>query len=99
MIDWSQMITPAASAEADLAARRATMSCSRMQGILTLGEARWAAVMAYYETSATWAERVIIDSAGDWSRNSENIAFFGYLLNMSDAEMDALFDQAATIAV
>lgn len=98
MIDWDSVITAKARAAAELQARRATMRCSRMQGILVLGEARWAAVMAYYET-ATWAERIIIDSADDWLRTSENIAFFGYLLNLSDAEMDAMFEAAAGVTV
>ena len=36
--------------------KRASMKCTRMQGILALGEARWGIVLAYRET-ATWAER------------------------------------------
>jgi hypothetical protein len=82
---------------ASVAERRARMVCSRMQGILALGEDRWAQVLAYRNT-ATWAEKVIIDDAGQWSRTSENIAFFAYLLNLSDAEVDQLFRDAAAIA-
>jgi len=37
--------------------------------------------MAYHDT-ATWAERVVIDSASDWQRLSQNIQFFAYLLDL-----------------
>ncbi|MDT8856419.1 hypothetical protein RNZ50_15605 [Paracoccaceae bacterium Fryx2] len=96
-IDLSQLITVETRATAALAARRAAMRCSRMQGILALGEARWAEVLAYRAT-APWPERIIIDSAGDWLRESQNIAFFGWLLDLSDAEVDDLFETAAGIA-
>lgn len=79
-----------------LAAWRATASCTRMQGILALGEARWAMVLEYRNT-ATWAEQVVIDDAGNWHRASQNIAFFGYLLGLSDLEIDNLFLVAAEI--
>ncbi|MDT8856479.1 hypothetical protein RNZ50_15905 [Paracoccaceae bacterium Fryx2] len=81
----------------DLTARRAGMVCSRMQGILALGETRWAKVLAYRAT-ATWPERVIIDSAGDWLRESQNVAFFACLVGFSDTEVDDLFETAAGIA-
>jgi len=79
-----------------LAADRAAMVISPLQGILTLGETEWGKVLAYRET-ATWAEKVVIDNAGDWKRTSENIAFFGYLLNYTDEQMDALFIAAAQV--
>jgi len=78
-----------------LAEERALMVCSPMQGILTLGPIEWGKILSYRET-ATWAERVIIDSAQDWKRTSQNIAFFGYLLNYTDEQMDDLF-RAATL--
>jgi hypothetical protein len=77
-----------------LARRRQGMSCSKMQGILTLGEAAWGEVQTYRET-ASWAEQMVIDSAQDWNRTSENIAFFGYLLSYTDAQMDTMFTAAA----
>jgi hypothetical protein len=83
-------------AVAELQAQRAGMSCTRMQGILALGPVRWAAVMTYHDT-ATWAEQVIIDSASDWQRLSQNIQFFAYLLNLSATEVDDLFITAAGI--
>ena len=69
---------------------------SKMQGILALGKARWDQVLAYRET-ATWGEKVVIDSAGNWERDSQNIAFFQYLIGLTDAETDALFIAAAQI--
>ena len=79
-----------------LALWRATAQCSRMQGILALGEDRWAVVLEYSAT-ATWAEQVVIDDASDWRRTSETIAFFGWLLNLTELEIDALFAAAAAI--
>ena len=69
---------------------------SKMQGILALGKARWGQVLAYRET-ATWGEQIVIDSAGNWARDSQNIAFFQYLIGLTDAETDALFIAAAQI--
>lgn len=82
--------------EKRLMAERAAMVCSPLQGILTLGETEWGKVLAYRET-ASWAEKVIIDSAQDWQRLSENIAFFGYLLDYSDEQMDDLFRAARLV--
>jgi hypothetical protein len=78
------------------AQRREGMSCSKMQGILTLGETAWGEVLTYRGT-ASWAEQMVIDSAQDWNRTSENIAFFGYLLSYTDAQMDAMFIAAAQV--
>jgi hypothetical protein len=79
-----------------LAKERDGMSCSKMQGILVLGEAAWGDVLAYRET-ATWAEQTVIDSAHNWQRTSENIAFFGYLLGYTDVQMDDMFTAAALV--
>jgi hypothetical protein len=76
--------------------KRQGMSCSKMQGILTLGQTAWGEVQTYRET-ASWAEQMVIDSAQDWNRTSENIAFFGYLLNYTDAQMDTMFTAAALV--
>lgn len=96
MIRWDDVITAEALAARELEAWRETATCSQMQGILALGPERWAQVMAYRDT-ATWAEQIIIDSAGDWRRNSQNIAFFAYLLDLSDTEVDDLFRTAQGI--
>jgi hypothetical protein len=79
-----------------LAQSRAAMVISPLQGILTLGETEWGKVLEYRET-ATWAEKIIIDTADDWVRTSQNIAFFGYLLGYTDEQMDALFIAAAQV--
>jgi hypothetical protein len=81
----------------DPAKARATMpTISPMQSILTLGESEWDKILAYRET-ATWQERIVIDNAADWFRTSENIAFFGHLLDYTDEEMDAMFIAAAKV--
>ena len=71
---------------------------SKMQGILALGETRWNSVLQYRET-ATWSEKVVIDSAADWYRNSQNIAYFMYLLGLDGEETDDLFILASSITV
>jgi hypothetical protein len=76
---------------------RAGLSCTKMQGVLTLGEANWSKVMAFYTTDATWVQKAIIDSAANWERISENIAFFGYLIGFSDEQMDTMFAAAALV--
>lgn len=81
----------------DLTAWRATAKCSPMQGKLALGQVGWAKIEAYRDTEATWAQRVVIDSAQEWRRNSQDIQFFGYLLGYDDAQMDALFIAAMQI--
>lgn len=95
-VDFTRAQTAEQRAAQALAQEREGMTCSRMQGVLALGADRWAAVLAYRAT-ATWAEQVVIDSAGDWRRNSQNIAFFAYLLNLSDAQVDDLFRTAREI--
>jgi hypothetical protein len=81
---------------ATLAAERAAMACTPMQGILALGEANWNTILAYRDT-APWQEKVIVDSAQTWVRNSQNIAFFQYLLQFTDEQVDVLFRAAALI--
>jgi len=80
-----------------LADERATMVCTPMQGILTLGELEWAKVIEYRDTTATWQEKIIIDSALDWKRNSQNIAFFQFLLGYTDEQVDDLFRTAMAV--
>jgi hypothetical protein len=87
---------PPTALEPTIEELRAAMVVSPLQGILTLGETEWGKVLAYRET-ASWAEKVVIDSAQDWQRNSQNIAFFGYLLGYTPEQMDALFIAAAQV--
>jgi len=81
---------------ATLTQERTTMACTPMQGILALGEANWGTILAYRDT-APWQEKVIIDSAQIWVRNSQNIAFFQYLLGFTDTQVDDLFRAAMLI--
>jgi hypothetical protein len=93
---WTVRTRTADELAEKLTNEREAMSCSKMQGILTLGETAWGEVLTYRET-ASWAEQMVIDSAQDWNRTSQNIAFFGYLLNYTDAQMDAMFIAAALV--
>ena len=88
----AQVLGPVAT----LAVERATMDCTPMQGILALGEANWNTILTYRET-ASWQEKIIIDSAQTWVRNSQNIAFFQYLLGFTDTQVDDLFCAAMLI--
>ena len=104
-------VAPPLPTEAErLARQRAGMACTKMQGILTLGETKWGEVLAYRNQefveatstepevpATTWPEKMIIDSAQSWDRTSENIAFFGQLLKYDDLQMDALFIAAADV--
>ena len=76
---------------------RAGMSCSKMQGVLTLGEANWSKVMDFYTADATWVQKAIIDSAANWRRTSDDLKFIGYLIGFDDAQMDAMFTAAADV--
>jgi hypothetical protein len=73
---------------------RAKMSCTKMQGVLTLGEANWSKVMNFYTTDATWVQKAIIDSAANWRRTSDDLKFIGYLIGFDANQMDALFAAA-----
>lgn len=75
---------------------RAAMTCSRMQGILALGEARWGVVLEYRAT-ATFGEVTVIDEAGKWDRNSKTIQFFGWMMNLDPTDIDAMFLAAAEL--
>jgi len=79
-----------------LAAEREGMSCTPLQGKLAIGETLWTDVVAYSAT-APWAQQMVIDSANTWHRNSEDIQFIGYLLGVTDEQMDNLFRFAATL--
>lgn len=92
-----QMAALQPTPEQQLATWRASAKCSRMQGKLTLGPDAWAKVQEYRDTHATWAERVVIDDAKDWERNSQDIQFFGHLLDYNDEQMDEMFRAAMLV--
>ncbi len=100
MIDWTRMISRREQASADLAARRATMVCSRLQGRLTLGPSVCAVLDAMAADPATpWAMRETIANARDWHRLSQTIDEMGWLLNFTDEAMDGMFEQAMRVEV
>jgi len=83
-----------------LAAERATMVCSRLQGRLVLGEATCNALDAIAADGLTpWAMRQTINNAIEWRRTSQAMTELGYLLGYTDAQMDDLFRLAMTVDV
>jgi hypothetical protein len=83
-----------------LAAERAAMSCSRLQGRLVLGEATCTALDAIANDDLTpWAMRQTINNAIEWRRTSQAMTELGYLLGYTDAQMDDLFRLAMTVDV
>lgn len=92
MIIKIKPITP----EVALAEERASMACTPLQGKLAIGETLWAGVVTYSDTSP-WAQKMVIESASNWHRTSEDIQFIGYLLGVTDLEMDDLFRLAVTL--
>jgi hypothetical protein len=75
---------------------RAAMTCTPLQGKLALGETLWGKVVAYKDT-ATWSEQMVIDDSAMWRRTSQDIQFIGYLIGVTDLEMDDLFRLAVTL--
>lgn len=85
---------------AQLAAERAGMVCSRLQGRLVLGEATCAAIDAMAgDENTPWAMRQTILNAIEWRRTSQAMTELGYLLGYSDTQMDELFRVAMTVDV
>ena len=96
---WSNGYDIVEMSEAELALalvkERAAMSCPSVDGIITIGEASWDKALNYRdEESTTFAEKVLIDGATVWNRNSHNVEFIGYLIGYTDLEMDELFRKA-----
>lgn len=82
----------------ELAAWRAGMVVTRLQGRLVLGEATCTALDAIAADPETpWAMRQTIMHAETWRRTSQAMDELGYLLGYSDAQKDALFLAAAAI--
>ena len=91
--------TPPTEAET-LAAERAIMKCSRLQGRLVLGEATCDALDAIAVDDLTpWAMRQTIQNAIEWNRTSQAMTELGYLLGYPDTQMDDLFRLAMTVEV
>jgi hypothetical protein len=74
------------------------MVCTRRQGRLALGEAACAIIDAAADDPALpWAMRDAIKSATVWERTSPEIDELAWLLNLTPAEIDALFAKAMAI--
>jgi len=100
MIDWSRKVTPQAAAMAADAHDRATLTCSRLQGRLTLGPVTCATLDAIAADPDTkWAMRETILNAIEWRCNSQAMDELAYLLGYPDAQRLALFRVARTVAV
>lgn len=83
-----------------LAAERAGMVCSPLQGRLALGEAEWSRVEAMLaDPEAPWAMRQVITSASVWQRLSPMIDELAWLMGYDDEQVDGLFRVAMQIAV
>ena len=93
---WDTIDEVAPSFTPSIEQERAGMSCTPLQGKLAIGEDIWTEVVAYRDT-APWAQKMVIDSSDVWHRNSEDIQFLGYLLGVTDEQMDNLFRFAVTL--
>jgi len=94
---WVEVLPDPAEA---LAAERAAMKCSRLQGRLVLGEATCTALDVIAVDDLTpWAMRQTIQNAIEWSRMSQSMTELGYLLGYTDTQMDDLFRLAMTVDV
>lgn len=95
--EWVEVTPDPAEA---LAAERASMVCSRLQGRLVLGEATCDALDAIASDVETpWAMRQTINNAIEWRRTSQAMTELGYLLGCTDAQMDDLFRAAMVVEV
>lgn len=91
------MHVPPDPAEA-LAAERAAMLCSPLQGRLALGEADWSRVEALLADPETpWAMRQVITTASVWQRLSPMIDELTWLMGYNDEQVDDLFRAAMQI--
>lgn len=91
---------PEADPAEALAAERAGMRCSPLQGRLALGEAEWSRVEAMLADPETpWAMRQVIASASVWQRLSPMIDELSWLMGYDDEQVDGLFRAAMQIAV
>ena len=75
---------------------RATMSCTRLQAMLTLGEDQWNTVSTVL-ASQPWEVRARFNDADIWTRNNQLINMLGaQVLGLTDTQLDDLFRLAVT---
>lgn len=75
---------------------KSPLVCTALQGKLAMGEALWNRVLAARAT-ATWEQKMFIDSSSNWHRNSQDIQFIGSIIGVTDKELDKLFRLAAKL--
>lgn len=98
--DGFEWVVPLPAPAEALAAERAGMVCSRLQGRLVLGEKTCAAIDAMAADDRTpWAMRQTILNAIEWRRTSQAVTELGYMLGYTDTQMDDLFRVAMTVDV
>lgn len=98
-LDGAWVHVPPDPADA-LAAERAGLVCTPLQGKLALGEAEWTRVETFLASPETpWAMRQAILSASEWSRVSPMIDELSWLMGYDDEQVDSLFRAAAQITV
>ncbi len=99
-INYDLMIPAEVAQTTALAARRAMMVCSRLQGRLTAGAKVCAQLDATAADPATpWAMRETILNANEWRRTSQTIDEMAWVLGFTSEQMDALFEAAMAVSV
>ncbi|MDE2415248.1 MAG: hypothetical protein KGM60_10865 [Comamonadaceae bacterium] len=81
-------------------------SCSPAQGLVALyvlkgitEDRLLEAINGVPDAQARYAARIAMTRAGEWHRDSASLQGLAQLLGLSDADLDALFELAATVNV
>ena len=83
-----------------IAAYRATLECTPLQGRLVLGQAECARLDAYLDLPTTpWAMREVARNALVWQRSSQAMDALGWAMGYAPEQMDALFESAMQVQV
>lgn len=83
-----------------IAAYRATLVCTPLQGRLALGQAVCAQLDAYLDLPTTpWAMREVARNALEWQRSSQAMDALGWAMGYAPEQMDALFEAAMQVQV
>jgi hypothetical protein len=96
VVEADRVLRTMTIADVSIEELRAGMSCTKMQGVFTLGEIMWGKVISFRDNpTTTLIQKEIINSSDNWTRNSEDILFFGHLLNYTPEQIDDLFRVAS----
>ncbi len=86
---------PTVEAQALLEAAREGWVCDRWQIKTLLGQERWQSIVAFgQDPNGSWGLKTLIDDAVQIPRVSETVEVLAYILGLSDAEVDGLFQKA-----